>query len=92
MSRNYRCSKKRSCGARLSVKAGGLAPLKCPSCGNYNMVDVTAQERKRTKAQLCMCDGMVGGWPHRRGSSVWCSGHPTGPTEQDFKERYEYSV
>jgi len=47
-------------------------------------------DRKRNKARTCWCDGLEGGYPHHKGTSVWCIYHPTGPSEEDYIERYDY--
>lgn len=56
---------------------------KC-SCGG-TLHDYSC-DRKRNKARTCHCDGLH--FPHKKGSSVWCSEHPTGPSEEDQMERY----
>jgi len=41
---------------------------------------------KKNKENVCWCDAYT--HPHRPASSVWCSEHPTGPTDEDYEDRY----
>lgn len=62
-----------------------VKPKRC-ACGGtlhgYSM------DRQRNKARTCRCDELP--YPHKKGSTVWCRHHPTGPTEDDYRDRYGY--
>lgn len=55
-----------------------------------------SSDRKRNKSRNCFCDGLFWsqkGGPHKKASSVWCVHHPTGPTEEDYINKYnEYQT
>jgi len=89
MTYSYRCTNRKKCGLRVTLKKHKEFYIKTPTCkscgGNINFDPAV---RRKTLKQLCTCDCMPGGWPHRQGSSVWCFHHPTGPTEEDWEERY----
>lgn len=82
----------RKCGARKSFKrkpTDYFREKKC-SCGGTYRIDWYRKNRE-FKGKVCYCGELVGKngpYPHRPGSSVWCREHPTGPTEQDYIERY----
>ena len=42
-------------------------------------------QMKKNKENVCDCG--TPHHPHRMGSNVWCMNHPTGPTEEDYKNR-----
>lgn len=60
----------------------------CVICGSDLKVDWYRrnQEHKRV---LCRCYGYH--YPHRKAGGVWCEHHPTGPTEEDYIQRYGHS-
>jgi len=41
---------------------------------------------KKNKERMCDCGNPP--YPHRKASSVWCMQHPTGPTEEDYKNEF----
>jgi len=89
MSYQCRC---RSCGARNTLKRHPddyVRDKKCTSCKAVNpyRVDWYRTLGEESKKNTCHCDGLH--YPHRKGSSVWCREHPTGPTEEDYKMRYK---
>lgn len=60
---------------------------KCSCGGNLHYY----ADRERNRKRNCRCDGLpwsMAGGPHHKGSSVWCIHHPTGPTDEDFEDRY----
>lgn len=69
-----------------------INPPCCPVCKEpFKYVDKWQRKKNRDSDNLCYCDGLwftERGSPHRAGSSVWCKQHPTGPTEQDYIDRY----
>ena len=57
---------------------------RCKACGGP-----LTRDRFRNEQELravCTCDGYW--FPHRPGGGVWCEQHPTGPTEEEMRERY----
>lgn len=50
----------------------------CKACGN-KIAYMDKWQMKQNAENTCYCDGVV--HPHRRGSVVWCEGHPTGPRQ-----------
>lgn len=88
----YRCgrndcrkqvAKKRKLSDYKTVK-----PTLCPGCGCNSLIDITKRKKRERRAETCRCDGVH--YPHRKGSIIWCKQHPTGPTEQDYQDRYVY--
>ncbi len=61
---------------------------RCPHCGSFEMhFDTHSYHRRLARRALtCWCSGEP--YPHRRASTVWCDHHPTGPTEEDYEDRY----
>lgn len=87
MSYNYRCSvsecrKRRTLRKKIELY---MRRPKCPSCG-ADSLKYDPTEKIRTKSRTCRCDGLF--YPHHKGTSVWCDHHPTGPTDEDWQERY----
>lgn len=80
-----RCSK---CGARKTLNMMPhqykLDKRRTCLCGGELRVD-WYRKKKENKAP-CKCDGYH--YPHRKGGGVWCKHHPTGPSEQDYLNRY----
>ena len=80
-----RCSK---CGARKTLNMMPhqykLDKHRNCLCGGELRVD-WYRKKKENKAP-CKCDGYH--YPHRKGGGVWCKNHPTGPSEQDYLNRY----
>ena len=58
---------------------------KCKGCGSIKFWTDKYRDKKENKNN-CNCDAYW--FPHRPGSSPFCIQHPTGPTEEDYKERY----
>jgi len=89
---HYRCSLRNKCGARKTLKRPiekYIRRPKCPRCHKDTLKFDPSRRRERNN-NLCKCDGMEGGWPHRKGSSVWCHKSKKQPTEEDYLERYGY--
>jgi len=92
----YRCTRKyksgpfkgQRCWQRHSFKhkiEWYKKPKICHSCKNeITYIDNWAM--KKNKENMCDCGNPH--FPHRAGSSVWCVQHPTGPTEEDYKNEY----
>lgn len=59
---------------------------KCRGCGRLLTYRDKHREKVEMKRKPCHCDAFH--FPHRPGSSVWCSEHATGPTEADHQERW----
>lgn len=85
----YRCSHDR-CRARRTLPRlieQYIREPRCRVCGGPLTLD---QYRQRTGPSegrgTCFCDGVH--FPHRKAGTVWCIHHPTGPTDQDYEERY----
>ena len=96
MSYLYRCTRKykfgpfkgQRCFQRHSFKKkvdDYVRVKKCPSCKN-EITYLDNYQMKLNKKNMCECGDPY--FPHRKGSSVWCTEHTTGPTEDDFKHRY----
>ena len=64
----YRCSIRRLCGIRKTLKMPidwyKRRPL-CLGCGKDTLKPVWQKERERSERRGCFCQGM--GWPHNRG-------------------------
>ncbi len=89
MSINYRCSLRRKCGARKTLKKPIEEYVKtplCPGCGQDTLKSVDACEKARNKRRMCNCGGFH--HHHNTGREPWCVDAPVGPTEEDFQERY----
>lgn len=65
-------------------------PPKCHTCGVIDwcidMYRYTEWKNKTGSYAVCHCYELP--YPHRPGSDVWCKQHKTGPTEQDYVNRY----
>lgn len=83
MTHMYRCSDRRNCGARKTLRQRIeryiLRPL-CPGCGKDTLKSVDKKERERTKQRMCRCDGAW--FPHRKGSLPLCI-HNEAPIDED---------
>ena len=58
---------------------------KCRYCETSKFYADTYRDNKELKA-TCHCDGYH--YPHRPNTGVWCINHKTGPSQQDFEDRY----
>jgi len=87
--KSYRCGK---CRARKVLKRELWEYIRPPRCicgSNDWRLDMHRYKEWKNRTGVyatCHCDGLH--HPHRKGSNVWCDHHKTGPTEQDFKDRY----
>ena len=86
----YRCSVEK-CKTRVTLPKRieeYVRPPKCKVCGGSRFRLDTHRQKHEIGAGLkkCYCDGYH--YPHREGAGVWCKHHPTGPTTEDFEERY----
>lgn len=85
--KKYRCGKD---GCRriyhLTKHPEEYAKTKRCACGG-TLHDYSV-DRKRNSARTCYCDGLS--YPHKKGSSVWCKEHLTGPSNEDYEERYRH--
>ena len=89
MAYNYRCTDRRSCGARKTLKKQierYIMVLLCPGCRKDTLKTVDAKEKARNTRRVCKCDGYH--FPHHKGTEPWCTQAPKGPTETDYEERY----
>lgn len=80
----------RKCGKRrtLSMRPEHYyreSYAKCKACGGSLRVD-WYRKGKEHKGNTCYCNGYW--FPHRKGGGVWCVEHPTGPSEEEMRERY----
>lgn len=83
------------CGSCRSMKVLNrelweyIRPPKC-KCGVQDWRMDSARYNRwlnRTgEYNTCKCNGLH--YNHRAGSTVWCEKHPTGPTEEDYIDRY----
>lgn len=67
MGQNYRCSDKRNCGRRRSLKhdiSWYLYRPKCPGCGKDRLLPDPSVYRQTVK-RGCFCQGPA--WPHNKG-------------------------
>ena len=81
-----RCNK---CGARktLAMHPNSYQREKYVTCGCGGRFRVDQYRKKKEhKQRKCHCNGYH--FPHRAGGGVWCHKHPTGPSEQDYADRY----
>jgi len=86
MSYNYRCGTA-NCRRQVTFKKlleQYVRERKCDHCDGK--LYRTRRDKIRNKKRTCECDGLH--FPHRAGSTIWCSEHPTGPTDQDQEDRY----
>ena len=83
--RAYPCRCK-SCGSRKTFKKlpWTYKREKRCLCGGEYRVDEYRRNVEHKKP--CNCNGYH--FPHRKGGGIWCIHHATGPTEQDYIERY----
>lgn len=86
----YRCSRE-VCKARVTLPRRieeYVRPPKCKRCGGNAFRLDSHRHSKEVGAGLakCYCDGYH--FPHRKGGGVWCRHHPTGPSAEDYTERY----
>lgn len=95
MMRGYpcRCSK---CRTRRTLsklpnqyKIEKFAKCMIHGCDGEMRVD-WHRKKKEHKKNLCSCYGYS--FVHRKGGGVWCEQHPTGPTEQDYIDRYGHEA
>lgn len=89
MAYNYRCTKRRACGARRTLRRPIEKYIRrpmCPACGKDTLAPVDKKEKARGKRRRCFCDGIP--YPHATGTEPWCLHAKVGPTEKDFEERY----
>ena len=88
MSYLYRCN---HCGQRKSLPklhTDYIRPPKCKACKSLlTYRDVWQEKKNKDPENLCYCDQLPFK-PHRKASTVWCEAHVTGPTEEDYKQRY----
>ena len=98
MSYTYRCGTK-GCRKQVTFKKKIEDFIDGKQCEKLNLVNGKLvkcggnlhrfkRDKIRDKTRNCNCDGFPWDGPHRRGSSVWCENHPTGPTEEDYRDRY----
>lgn len=83
----YRCTS-HDCRARRTLakhKDRYQTEPRCEICGGNLVHD--PEVRRRAKRDVCRCDGYH--YPHRKGTEPWCEQAKIGPTEEDWKERYE---
>lgn len=96
MSYLYRCNgryksgryKGQKCGQRYSFKKKVehyARPKICEHCKN-EITYMDKWQMKKNKENICHCGEPH--YPHREGATVWCLKHKTGPTEDDYKQRY----
>lgn len=68
MTFNYRCSKRRTCGARRTLTKRlrfYVRRPKCPGCGQ-DTLKLDPWTGAATQRRTCYCDGIF--WPHRKGT------------------------
>ena len=85
---HYRCTIRRKCGARKTLKKRieeYVRRPRCPGCGKDTLKFDPYKKPYNTKNK-CSCDGIS--FPHRKGTEPWCIHAKLGPTEADWKERY----
>lgn len=84
----YRCSHDRCRTRRTLVKPleHYVREPRCRCCGGPLTLDRYRNTQELAPDRVCRCDGYW--FPHRRGGGVWCIHHPTGPTDEDYRERY----
>jgi hypothetical protein len=89
MSYNYRCTRRRECGARKTLRQ----PIEryhrrpvCPACGRDTLKTVNDKEKSRNRRRKCTCDGYP--FPHHKGTEPWCIHALRGPTDEDYEGRY----
>jgi hypothetical protein len=62
-----------------------LRKKKC-SCGSETFAVDTHRLLRKDRSAVCDCDGYS--YPHYESKNmVWCRAHPTGPSEEDQRER-----
>lgn len=82
LSNFYRCGSS-GCRRRVALSRHRERIPACKHCGGELHYDAyTSNKRSVT----CHCDGVS--YPHRVASTVWCREHLTGPTDEDYKNRY----
>ena len=88
----YRCKKRLAdgtkCDTRNALKrklTDYKRPPKCRGCGK-ELSYIDKWQRAKNRENVCNCGDPH--FPHRAGSTVWCTQHPTGPSEEDYRERY----
>lgn len=72
MTLRYRCTKRRVCGARVSLpkpieRYTNQHRPKCPGCGRDSLKKLT--ERQYDRSRTCDCGDVP--FPHRRGAKVY---------------------
>ena len=90
---HYRCSDRRGCGARRTLKHlidWFIRRPKCPCCKKDTLSLDPSVKRQRKKSGVCGCAGYH--FPHRKGGGVWCIHHPVGPQEGDAHPIFEAVV
>jgi hypothetical protein len=91
MSYPYRCSIKRTCGARkvlpkpIEMYTETRRP-KCPAC-KRNTLKPDKWRKETDKKRTCLCDGYP--HPHHRGTEPWCQHAKIGPVDSDYQGRYK---
>ena len=86
----YRCGRD-ACRKIVHLSKPPEQHAKTRKCQCGGTLHDYSSDRARNKARNCFCDGLP--WsqhngPHHKGSSVWCIHHPTGPTDEDYRDRY----
>ncbi len=84
----YRCSRAK-CRARRTLNKPVemyVREPRCKACGGPLTPDAYRNTKELAPSRVCHCDGYP--FAHRRGGGVWCDHHPTGPDDQDFRDRY----
>lgn len=79
--RGKRCYQRHSFKKKVEEYA---RPKKCHCCGN-KITYIDKWQMKKNKEATCDCGSPH--YPHRKGTTVWCIYHPTGPTEDDYRNR-----
>ena len=85
---NYRCSIRRTCGARKSLKREidwYIRRPMCPGCNKNTLKSVNKKEKLRNKARACDCGEYS--HPHSKGCEPWCKFAKIGPQEEDYIAR-----
>lgn len=78
-----RCRKRRTLRKR---KEEYVREPRCEACGGELTLDAYRNRHELESDRVCHCDGYP--HPHRIGGGVWCIKHPTGPTDEDYMDRY----
>jgi len=84
----YRCSNRRGCHKRVTLRKRKELYVKepvCKSCGSP-LTSVEKARKAETKKNNCYCDGLPF-TPHRSGSK-WCNYYTGEYSEEDLRERH----